>query len=172
MPQPTPTPSRPRTNLPEPVSDLIGRDAELDETLNLSTSHRLVTLAGAGGIGKTRLGFEVARQLLPRFADGVWVAELAPLSDPDLVPVTVATALGLDVAAGTVTPERVVNAFDSKQLILMLDNCEHVVEAAAQMAQALLREPGNKGDRYQSRAPTSGGGVGLPRTVARGADGR
>jgi DNA-binding winged helix-turn-helix (wHTH) protein len=100
MPQPTPTPSRPPTNLPEPVSELIGRAAELDAILDLSGSHRLVTLAGAGGIGKTRLGFEVARHLLPRFADGVWAIELAPLSDPELVPVTVATALGLELASG------------------------------------------------------------------------
>src|SRR5258708_6421016 len=75
MPQPTPAPSRPMTNLPEPVSELIGRDAELDEILDLSTSHRLVTLVGAGGIGKTRLSLEVARLLLQRFADGVWVVE-------------------------------------------------------------------------------------------------
>src|SRR3984893_6599329 len=75
-----PTPSRPPTNLPEPVSELIGRDVELDEILDLSSSHRLVTLTGAGGIGKTRLSLEVARHLLPNIVDGVWAAELAPLS--------------------------------------------------------------------------------------------
>src|ERR1700704_2784588 len=68
MPQPTPGPSRPLTNLPEPVSELIGRDDELDEILDLSTSHRLVTLAGAGGIGKTRLGLAVARRPPPQFS--------------------------------------------------------------------------------------------------------
>src|SRR5258707_3025912 len=98
MPQPAATPSRPPTNLPEPMSELIGRDAELDQILDLSVSHRLVTLTGAGGIGKTRLGFVAARHLLPRVADGVWAIELAPLSDPELVPVTVATALGLELA--------------------------------------------------------------------------
>jgi predicted ATPase/DNA-binding winged helix-turn-helix (wHTH) protein len=145
LPEPTSTPSRPPTNLPEPVSELIDRDVELDEILDLSASHRLVTLVGAGGIGKTRLSSEVVWRLLPRFADGVWVAELAPLSDPDLVPVTVATALGLDLAAGGVTPERVANALGSKQLMLVLDNCEHVVDAAAQMAEALLRaNPGTR----------------------------
>jgi DNA-binding winged helix-turn-helix (wHTH) protein len=136
---PISTPSRPTTNLPEPVSELIGRDAELDEILGLTASHRLVTLAGAGGIGKTRLGFEAGRHLLPRFADGVWAAELAPLSDPELVPVTVATALGIDLASGTASPLSVANALRSKQLMLVLDNCEHVVEAAARMAEALLR---------------------------------
>ena len=95
MSQPISTPSRPPTNLPEPVSPLIGRGAELDEILNLSTSHRLVTLTGPGGIGKTHLCYEVARRLLPRFADGVWAAELAMLSDPEFIPPTIATAVGL-----------------------------------------------------------------------------
>jgi predicted ATPase/DNA-binding winged helix-turn-helix (wHTH) protein len=126
------------TNLPEPVSELIGRDVELNEILDLSASHRLVTLSGAGGIGKTRLGFEVARHVLPRFADGVWAIELAPLSDPELVPVTVATALRLEPTSGTASPLSVANALCSKQLTLVLDNCEHVVAAAARMAEALL----------------------------------
>jgi non-specific serine/threonine protein kinase len=139
MPQPALTPSRPPTNLPEPVSELIGRDVELDEILDLSTSHRLVTLTGAGGIGKTRLGFEAARHLLPSFADGVWAIELAPLSDPELVPVAVATALGLELASGTASPQSVATALGAKQLMLVLDNCEHVVDAAARMAEALLR---------------------------------
>src|SRR5438270_1724807 len=138
MPQPTPTPSRPPTNLPEPVSELIGRDVELAEILDLGTSHRLVTLTGAGGIGKTRLGFAAARHLLPRFADGIWAIELVPLSDPELVPVTVATALGLELASGTATPLSVATALRSKRLMLVLDNCEHVVDAAAQMTEALL----------------------------------
>src|SRR6202030_3599733 len=127
------------TNLPEPVSELIGRDVELNEILDLSASHRLVTLSGAGGIGKTRLGFEVARHVLARFADGVWAVELAPLSDPELVPVTVATALGLELTAGTASPLSVANALRSKQLTLVLDNCEHVVAAAARMAETLVR---------------------------------
>jgi hypothetical protein len=80
--------------LSEPVSELIGREAELSKVADLMRTHRLVTLIGEGGIGKTRLGFEVARYLLPEFADGVRVAELAPLSDPDLVPVAVAAAFG------------------------------------------------------------------------------
>src|SRR3984893_8785303 len=138
-PAATPAPSRPSTNLPEPVSELIGRDAELDEILDLSTSHRLVTLTGAGGIGKTRLGFEAARRLLPRFADGVWAIDLARLSDPELVPVTVATALGLELASGMASPLSVANALSSKQIMLVLDNCEHVVDAAARMAESLLR---------------------------------
>src|SRR6267142_1033406 len=80
------------TNLPAPTSELIGRATALAEVSELLGDHRLVTLIGAGGIGKTRLALDAARELLPRFADGVWVADLAPLSDPGLVPVTVAVA--------------------------------------------------------------------------------
>jgi predicted ATPase len=127
------------TNLPEPISELIGRDAQLDEILTLCDTQRLVTLAGAGGIGKTRLGFEVARHQLPNFAGGVWAVELAPLSDPDLVPVTVATALGVELAPRTTSPQSVAYALRSRQLMLLLDNCEHVIDAAARMAEALLR---------------------------------
>jgi predicted ATPase/DNA-binding winged helix-turn-helix (wHTH) protein len=139
IPQPTLTPSCPPTNLPELVSELIGRDVELDEILELIASHRLVTLTGAGGIGKTRLSLEVARRLLPRFADGVWAIELAPLSDPELVSVTVAIALGIELASGMASPLSVATVLRSKQVMLVLDNCEHVVDAAAQMAEALLR---------------------------------
>src|SRR6202045_2244257 len=136
---PVPAPPRPPTNLPEPVSELIGREVELEAVLGLTAAHRLVTLTGAGGIGKTSLGLEVARRLLSEFADGVWAIELAPLSDPDLVPAAVATALGLDLVDEFASPERVANALAAKQLLLVLDNGEHLVGAAASMAEALLR---------------------------------
>jgi predicted ATPase/DNA-binding winged helix-turn-helix (wHTH) protein len=129
----------PPTNLPEPVSELIGRDDDLDEILGLAAAHRLVTLTGAGGIGKTRLSLAVARPLLPQFADGVWAIELAPLADPELVPVAVATALGVELASGMASPLSVATALRSKQLMLVLDNCEHVVDVAARMAESLLR---------------------------------
>jgi predicted ATPase/DNA-binding winged helix-turn-helix (wHTH) protein len=132
-------PPRRLIDLPEPVSELIGREAELSEVSDLVTTQRLVTLIGEGGIGKTRLGLEVARHLLSEFPDGVRVAELAPLSDPELVPVTVATALGLEFAEGAISAEGVANALGAKQLMLVLDNCEHVIDAAARMAGALLR---------------------------------
>src|SRR6266480_1694780 len=131
-------PSR-TTNLPEAVSELIGREAELGEVTALATAHRLVSLVGAGGIGKTRLGFEVARHLLPRFPDGVFVAELGPLSSPELVPTTVASALGLTHVAGTASRERIAGAIRAKRLLLVIDNCEHVIDAAAGMAETLLR---------------------------------
>jgi predicted ATPase/DNA-binding winged helix-turn-helix (wHTH) protein len=127
------------TNLQASTSELIGREADRSEVAGLVAAHRLVTLTGAGGIGKTRLGVEVARDLLPKFADGVWVAELAPLSDPELVPATVAAALGLELPAGRVSAKRIAAALGSKQVLLVLDNCEHVIEAAASIAEVLLR---------------------------------
>ncbi len=133
------TPAGPESNLPEPVSELIGRDAALREVVDLVTGHRLVTLTGAGGIGKTRLGLEVARQLLPRFVDGVGLAELGPLTDPQLVPVTVATALRLTSLAGNVSIEGVAAAVAGRHVLVVLDNCEHLIDAAARMAEALLR---------------------------------
>jgi predicted ATPase/DNA-binding winged helix-turn-helix (wHTH) protein len=129
----------PPTNLPQPVSELIGRHDELHEIVDLAATRRLVTLTGPGGIGKTRLALAVARQLLPKCADGVWLAELAPLFDPGLVPGAVAAAVGLELSGGTASPDRVADALGGKHLLLVLDNCEHVVGAAATMAEALLR---------------------------------
>ena len=127
------------TNLPEWVSGLIGRDDELHEVVSLAVRYRLVTLIGPGGIGKTRLALAVARALRAEFPDGVWLAELAPLSDASLVPATVATAAGLDLGAGIASPERVANALTGKRLLLVLDNCEHVIDAAAVLAETLAR---------------------------------
>jgi predicted ATPase/DNA-binding winged helix-turn-helix (wHTH) protein len=131
------TPPR-MTNLPEAASELIGREAEIREVTALVAEHRLLTLVGAGGIGKTRLGLEVARHLLPQFPDGVFVAELGPLSSHELVAVTVATALGLTHVVGTVSHGNVAAAVGAKKILLILDNCEHVIQAAASMAEALL----------------------------------
>jgi len=127
------------TNLLQPVSELIGRDGDLGEILSVAVAHRLVTLTGPGGMGKTRLAFAAARRLLPQFADGVWVAELAPLTDPGLVAGTVAAAVGLELPAGAISPERVASALSGRNLLLVLDNCEHVIDTAAVMAEALLR---------------------------------
>ena len=127
------------TNLADPVSELIGRDDELREVVSLATSHRLVTVTGPGGIGKTQLALAAARRLRQEFTDGVWVAELAPLADPGLVPAAVAAAVGLELGAGAGSPERVASALSSKQTLLVLDNCEHVIAAATTMAEALLR---------------------------------
>jgi len=127
------------SNLPAAVSELVGRDAELREILSLAGERRIVTLTGSGGIGKTRLGVEAGRRLLPKFPDGVWLVELAPLADPALVPVTVAAVLGLTFATGTLSSERVAAAVGTKRVLLVLDNCEHVIDAAATMVEAVLR---------------------------------
>jgi predicted ATPase/DNA-binding winged helix-turn-helix (wHTH) protein len=129
----------PPTNLPHPVSELIGQDDEVHAIADLAATHRLVTLTGAGGIGKTRLAVAVARRLLPQFADGVWLAELAPLSDAGLVSSAVAAAVGLDLPGGSASADRVAAVLSRKQLLLVLDNCEHVIDGAAIMVEALLR---------------------------------
>jgi predicted ATPase/DNA-binding winged helix-turn-helix (wHTH) protein len=134
-------PSASLSNLPQPVSELIGRDASVRDVADLiaRTGNRLVTLTGVGGIGKTRLALEVARHLLQSFPDGVRLADLAPLTDPQLVPITVASALGLTPVSGTVSVERVAAALANKRVLVVLDNCEHLIEMAARMAEAMLR---------------------------------
>ena len=129
----------PPTNLPEPISELVGRDEELREILSLAGAHRLVTLTGAGGIGKTRLAIAAGRRLLPEFADGVWLAELSALSDPSLVPAAVAAAVGLELPAGTLSLQHVAQALAARRLLLVLDTCEHVVAAGATMVETVLR---------------------------------
>ena len=130
--------SVPPTNLPAAVSELVGRDEEIDEMLNLVATHRLVTLTGTGGIGKTRLALALSRELLPNCPRGVWVAEFSPLADPGLVPATVAAAVGLELAGGTASAQRVAQALARQRLLLVLDTCEHVIDAAAALAEAVL----------------------------------
>ena len=133
-----PPASLPRTNLPEPLSELIGRHDQLQEVMRLAAFHRLITLTGPGGIGKTRLAIAIARELLPEFPDGVWLAELSTLADPGLVPAVVAAAAGLQLAAGDVSAQRIAQALAGRRLLLVLDTCEHVIGAAAELAEALL----------------------------------
>jgi predicted ATPase/DNA-binding winged helix-turn-helix (wHTH) protein len=128
----------PPTNVPEPVSELIGREEELSEILNLVTTHRLVTLTGAGGIGKTTLALALARELRPHFADGVWRSEFSAVAHPGLVPATVAAAVGLELSGGELSARRVAQALAGRRLLLVLDTCEHVIDAAAAMAEAIL----------------------------------
>src|SRR5258705_5105059 len=113
------------TNLPEAVSELIGREAELETVTALATEHRLVSLVGAGGIGKTRLGLEVARHLLPRFPGGVFVAELGPLSSPQLVPTTVASVVGLTHQAVTHSVQRAPVSIRRQEHPPLLDTSDH-----------------------------------------------
>ncbi|HET6234656.1 MAG TPA: hypothetical protein VFE41_06775, partial [Acetobacteraceae bacterium] len=127
----------PPTNIQGPVSELIGRDDELTEVVNLMGAHRLVTLTGAGGIGKTRLAVALARELRPHFADGVWLAQFSPLADPKLVPAAVAAPVGLELG-GEASVQSVAQGLAGRRLLLVLDTCEHVIEIAASMAEAAL----------------------------------
>jgi predicted ATPase/DNA-binding winged helix-turn-helix (wHTH) protein len=132
-------PARALCNLPQPISELIGREAELAEVVGRVRTHRLVTVTGAGGIGKTRIACEAALQLLPEFPDGVRFVELSSVAEPDLVAAAVASAAGLELAPGETSVARVAAALATRGLLLVLDTCEHVIEAAATLAEALLR---------------------------------
>jgi class 3 adenylate cyclase len=128
-----------RTNLPAQLTSFVGREKEIAEIKQLLASHRLVTLTGPGGTGKTRLALHVAAEVLETFPDGVWLVELAPLADAALVPRAVATVLGLREDAGRPILATLTDFLSARNLLLILDNCEHVVEACAQLADALLR---------------------------------
>jgi len=159
-----PMPTR-LTNLPTPLSVFIGRDRDKGAVTELVAANRLVTLTGAGGCGKTRLAFQVAEDLAPAYPDGVWLAELAAQTDAALVPQTVARALGLrmDIPRGAIgvdganptgpnnsanpanpansagaTTDALIAFLRPRRLLLVLDNCEHLVEACAALAGALL----------------------------------
>jgi predicted ATPase/DNA-binding winged helix-turn-helix (wHTH) protein len=124
-------------NLPSRLTRLIGREAVVDHLIDCLTTHRMLTLVGPGGIGKTAVAVEAAKALLPTQADGVWLIDLAPIADPALAPTTLATALGLEIRADDPLPG-IVSAIRDQRMLLILDNCEHVIESAAALAQALL----------------------------------
>jgi predicted ATPase/DNA-binding CsgD family transcriptional regulator len=141
------------TNLPAQVSSFVGREGELAAVRALIGGSRLVTLTGAGGAGKTRLGQQVAAGLLDGAGDGVWFADLAPLRDPDLVAVTVADVLGVRQEQGRPVPDTLVEAIGRGHLLVVLDNCEHVIGACAKLADALLRGCPNLALLATSREP-------------------
>jgi len=136
---PTPPPAAPRHNLPVALSSFIGRERERERVGELLAAYRLVTLVGTGGVGKTRLALAVAEDRLASNPDGVWLVELAPLADPALVPTALAQVLGLREEAGRPILETLSNYLKEKSLLLVLDNCEHLVAACAALASALLR---------------------------------
>jgi predicted ATPase/class 3 adenylate cyclase len=125
------------SNLPVQVSSFIGRARELERTAAALDQARVVTLTGPGGVGKTRLALQVAGQALPRFGDGVWLCELASVRDPAGVDEAVAAVFSITVLAGRSTREALVEFFSAKQLLLVLDNCEHLLAGAAALAEAL-----------------------------------
>jgi predicted ATPase/class 3 adenylate cyclase len=126
-------------NLPRQLTSFVGREQEIAQVKRgLSTAY-LVTLTGTGGAGKTRLALQVAADLLDQFPDGVWLAQLAPLSEPTLVPKAVASALGIPEQPGRPLTETVVAYLRPRAPLLLLDNCEHLLQACANLAHALLQ---------------------------------
>ena len=156
------------TNLPAQASSFIGREAELAAVRALVSGSRLVTLTGAGGAGKTRLGLQVAAGLADGAGDGVWFADLAPLADPDLVAVTVADALGVRQEPGRPVLDTVEAAVGGRSLLVLLDNCEHVIGACAKLADALLRGCPNLVLLATSREPLGIGGERVYRVPSMG----
>jgi predicted ATPase/class 3 adenylate cyclase len=127
-------------NLPQQATRFIWREKELAELNRLLAGSRLLTLTGTGGCGKTRLSLQAAGESLERYADGAWWVELAPLSEPGLLAQTVATVLGLKEQPGTPVRQTLVEYLKDKRLLLLLDNCEHLLDGCATLADTLLRQ--------------------------------
>ncbi len=125
-------------NLRKPTTSFIGRDSEVADVVTAVRAHRLVTLTGSGGVGKTRLALEVAAQLMDEFPDGVWLFELAAIADPASVPDAVSAVLGITQQPGKTVSESVAAALEGRVRLLVFDNCEHVRDAAADLVEAIL----------------------------------
>jgi predicted ATPase/class 3 adenylate cyclase len=125
-------------NLPVQVTSFVGRQKELEEVRQRLSSFRLLTLTGPGGTGKTRLALQAAASVIENFPDGAWLVELAPLADPLLVPQNIASVLALRETPGQPLIEQVADYMRGRTLLLLLDNCEHLIEACAQIADRLL----------------------------------
>jgi predicted ATPase/class 3 adenylate cyclase len=146
-----------RHNLPVQLTSFVGRAADLSTVTGLVAGHRLVTLIGAGGAGKTRLALQAGGDLLEDFGDGVWFVDLAPLTDPSLVPTAVATAVGVGGVPGRALVDTIAEHLATRTTLVILDNCEHLVGAASKLVDQLLR--GAVGLRILA---TSREGLGVP----------
>ncbi len=129
----------PKHNMPSQLSSFIGREKEQAEIMDLISKNRLVTLVGTGGIGKTRLSLQIAEKVVAAFKDGVWLIELAPLFDPALIMITIASVLGVREEQGRPLMATLLDWLRNKDLLLVLDNCEHLVKACAEFAAAGLQ---------------------------------
>jgi len=127
-------------NLPPQLTSFIGREKEKNDASTLLASTRMLTFIGPGGTGKTRLSLQLGEEQLDKFKDGVWFVELAPLTDPAYITSTIASIFGLREVQGVPTVSILVDFLRSKQLLIILDNCEHLVEACARLADQLLHE--------------------------------
>jgi predicted ATPase/class 3 adenylate cyclase/DNA-binding CsgD family transcriptional regulator len=125
-------------NLPSQFTSFVGRGLQMNEVRKLVAENKLTTLTGAGGVGKTRLAIQVANQSAADYAEGVWYVDLAPITDPAVVPVAVAHALSLPDQPGRSTMETLLRFVRGRQLLVVLDNCEHLLDACAELVVALL----------------------------------
>jgi len=132
--------SRPHTNLPALLTSFIGREKELADVIQLLEKHRLVTLVGPGGVGKTRLSLKVGERKLSECTDGVWLVELAALNNPELIPQTITSVFGINFTSNLTVTEALINYLHAKTAVLILDNCEHMLDASAQLADTLLKK--------------------------------
>jgi len=124
--------------LPMQLTTFIGRDEQLTQVRELLTQNRLVTLTGAGGAGKTRLAIQIAGHLSGEFGEGIWYVDLAPITDPDVVPIAVARAFELPDQPGRSTMDALLRFVRDRQMLVVLDNCEHLLDASAELVVALL----------------------------------
>jgi predicted ATPase/DNA-binding XRE family transcriptional regulator len=141
-PQKTQSPSsylEQKTNLPIPLTSFVGRERDVERIQQRLRRHRLVTLTGVGGIGKTRLAQQVGRQVLEEYSNGAWFVELASLNDPTLVSQTVATLLSIQPQSDRPIIDILIQLLRAKTTLLILDNCEHLLDACAQLADTLLK---------------------------------
>jgi predicted ATPase/transcriptional regulator with XRE-family HTH domain len=144
---------QPQHNLPRSLTSFVGRDQEMLELGALLGTAPLVTLTGAGGVGKTRLALQLARLHIASFADGGWLIELGELADPSLVASAVATAMGVRDVHARNTTDRLADELGGKHVLLVLDNCEHLVDACAELVDRLLRTCPNLHVLATSREP-------------------
>ncbi|HYM70819.1 MAG TPA: AAA family ATPase, partial [bacterium] len=142
-----------RHNLPQELSSFVGRDQERAEIVQLLSTARLLTLTGTGGCGKTRLALRVAAEVVPRYPDGVWLVELAALTDPGLVLQTVASTLGVREVPGRPWLSSLTDALRDRTMLLVIDNCEHVIDACAHVIDAILGACPGVGVLATSREP-------------------
>lgn len=131
---------RTRTNLPQVQTSFVGREREIADIKRLLPSTRVLTLTGTGGIGKTRLAVQAAAEVLDAYRDGAWFVDLAPLADPALVPGALAQVLGVKEDSGQALQQALCAYLRRKELLLVLDNCEHVLGAAADLVDAVVRD--------------------------------
>jgi predicted ATPase/class 3 adenylate cyclase/DNA-binding CsgD family transcriptional regulator len=124
--------------LPTQFTSFVGRQAEIVDVRRALAENHLVTLTGAGGVGKTRLAVQIASEIADEYADGVWFVDLAPITDPDVVPVAVMRALGLSDQPGRSTMDPLLRLISDRRMLMVLDNCEHLLDACAKLVGAVL----------------------------------